>query len=204
MPHMHLPIQSGSDTVLKRMARRCKTEEFSRIVEKARDSVPLFNITTDLIVGFPGETEEEWQQTMDYVDKTGFGHIHIFSYSRREGTKAAGLPGQIDKATRKERSRQMHQVAARLKKQELQKHVGNTYSVLWEQEINQQSGTWSGYTPQFHKIVSSDSEISATKITNVTVDRISADGLTLVNSNRRIEIYPSFSGKTLLGNATFD
>jgi len=194
MPHMHLPIQSGSDTVLKRMARRCKTEEFSRIVEKARDSVPLFNITTDLIVGFPGETEEEWQQTMDYVEKTGFGHIHIFNYSRREGTKAAGLPGQIDKATRKERSRQMHQVAALLRKQELQKHVGNTYSVLWEQEISQQSGTWSGYTPQYHKIVSSDSEIIAAKITHVTVDAISTDGLTLVNSNRRREVYQSFSG----------
>ena len=192
MPHMHLPIQSGSDTVLKRMARRCKTEEFSRIVEKARDSVPLFNITTDLIVGFPGETEEEWQQTMDYVERTGFGHIHIFSFSRREGTKAANFPGQIEKSIKKERSQQMHLLAAKLKTIELQKQVGNSYTVLWEQQTNQGSGLWTGYTPQYHKIVSDDSKIRDAKITEVTVDLVSADGLLLVNRARQREILQTF------------
>lgn len=62
--------------------------------------MPLFNITTDIIVGFPGESEQEWQQTLEYVERTGFGHMHIFSYSRREGTKAAEMPGQIDIATK--------------------------------------------------------------------------------------------------------
>jgi len=140
MPHMHLPLQSGSDSVLRRMARRCKTAEFTQIVAKARDAVPLFNITTDLIVGFPGETEAEWQQSMDYVESTGFGHMHIFSYSRREGTKAAGLLGQVDKAVKKERSRQMHELAARLKKDELEKHIGSNYSVLWEHQANREVG----------------------------------------------------------------
>jgi threonylcarbamoyladenosine tRNA methylthiotransferase MtaB len=193
MPHMHLPIQSGSDTVLKRMARRCKTEEFSRIVEKARDSVPLFNITTDLIVGFPGETEEEWQQTMDYVESTGFGHMHIFSFSRREGTKAASFPGQIEKSIKKERSQQMHLLAAKLKTIELQKQLGHTCSVLWEQQAGQGSGWWTGYTPQYHKIVSSDSSVSEAKITEVTVDQVSADGLRLVNTARQTEVLQTFS-----------
>ena len=192
MPHMHLPIQSGSDTVLRRMARRCKTEEFSRIVEKARDSIPLFNITTDVIVGFPGETEQEWHQTMDYIERTGFGHMHIFSYSKREGTKAASLPGQIEKSIKKERSQQMHLLAAKLKTRELRKQLGHSCPVLWEQQVGQGSGWWSGYTPQYHKIVSSDSSISEAKITEVTVDQVSADGLRLVNMVRQREAQQNF------------
>jgi threonylcarbamoyladenosine tRNA methylthiotransferase MtaB len=181
MPHIHLPIQSGSDSVLKRMVRRCKTAEFSQIVDKARGAVPLFNITTDLIVGFPGETENEWRQTMDYVESTGFGHMHIFSYSRREGTKAAKLPNQVDKKIRKERSLQMHELAARLKKIELEKHVGALRSVLWEQQVNRETNLWTGYTQHYHKIISSDASISDAKITDVSIDRVSQDGISLVN-----------------------
>lgn len=192
MPHMHLPIQSGSDAVLRRMARRCKTIEFSRIVEKARDAIPGFNITTDIIVGFPGESEQEWQQTLDYVERTGFGHMHIFSYSPRQGTKAAGLPGQIDKATKKARSRQMHELAARLKMKELQNHVGKTRAVLWEQQINSESGLWVGYTPQYHKIVSSDASLREATIAEVVCDQVSQDGLTLVNQARTRQVQASF------------
>jgi threonylcarbamoyladenosine tRNA methylthiotransferase MtaB len=195
MPHMHLPIQSGSDTVLRRMARRCKTAEFTHIVDKVRDAIPRFNITTDLIVGFPGESEGEWQQTMDYVERTGFGHMHIFSYSRREGTKAAGLPGQVEKAVKKERSRQMHELAKRLKKDELQKHIGARCSVLWEQQINQETALWAGYTPHYHKIVSNAAYISDAKITEVTIDQISQDGLRLVNNTQHAEVKQDFLRK---------
>jgi len=181
MPHMHLPIQSGSDSVLRRMARRCKTAEFSEIVDKARGAVPLFNITTDLIVGFPGESEAEWQQTMDYVEAIGFGHMHIFSYSRREGTKAARLPGQVDKKIRQDRSRQMHELAARLKMIELEKHVGTRCSVLWEQQVNRETNLWTGYTQHYHKIISNDARISDAKITDVSIDRVSQDGISLAN-----------------------
>ena len=192
MPHMHLPIQSGSDTVLRRMARRCKTAEFSKIVDKARNAIPLFNITTDLIVGFPGETEAEWQQTMDYVEATGFGHMHIFSYSRREGTKAADMPGQVEKAIRKERSRQMHALAARLKKTELEKHLDSHCSVLWEQQVSRETNLWTGYTPHYHRIVSSDAQISKAKITQVRADHLSQNGLGLVNRTEQKQILTSF------------
>jgi threonylcarbamoyladenosine tRNA methylthiotransferase MtaB len=188
MPHMHLPIQSGSDSVLRRMARRCKTDEFSQIVEKARDAVPLFNITTDIIVGFPGETEAEWRQTMDYVEQTGFGHMHIFSYSKREGTKAARLPDQVEKAIKKERSREMHELAARLKRKELEKHTGNRYAVLWEREINADRGLWTGYTPHYHKIVSSDNKINEAMISEVNVDNLSPDGIALVSNAMQVEV----------------
>jgi len=189
---MHLPIQSGSDSVLRRMARRCRTAEFSQIVDKARDAVPLFNITTDLIVGFPGETEREWRQSMDYVEATGFGHMHIFSYSRREGTRAARLPGQVEKKIRQERSRQMHELAARLKKIELEKHVGTRSSVLWEQQVNQESNLWTGYTAHYHKIVSNAGNISDAKITEVSVDRVSQDGINLVNRTGQMGILSRF------------
>ncbi|MCH8104449.1 MAG: tRNA (N(6)-L-threonylcarbamoyladenosine(37)-C(2))-methylthiotransferase MtaB [Proteobacteria bacterium] len=192
MPHIHLPIQSGCDSVLRRMARRCKTAEFSRVVEKARSEIPLFNITTDIIVGFPGETEQEWQQTLDYVERTGFGHMHIFTYSPREGTKAAGLPGQIDKSIKKNRSRQMHQLAAQLKAKELIKHLGKTYPVLWEQRPNRDAGLWTGYTPQYHKMVSDDAGIRAAEISDATVDQVSEDGLKLVNHSRQCELYTCF------------
>jgi threonylcarbamoyladenosine tRNA methylthiotransferase MtaB len=169
------------------MARRCKTSEFSRILEIAREASPLFNVTTDLIVGFPGETEDEWQQTMDYVGNTGFGHMHIFSFSPREGTAAARFPDQINKETKKERSRQMHELASRLKTTELEKNIGQTVPVLWEQKINAETGLWSGYTPQYHKVVSSDSCIQEASISDVTIDLVSADGLTLVSGSSPIQ-----------------
>ncbi len=91
MPHMHLPLQSGSDSVLKRMVRRCKTNDYKKLIQQARYKIPNFNITTDIIVGFPGETEEEWQESINFIEEIMFSHIHIFTYSKRDGTKAASL-----------------------------------------------------------------------------------------------------------------
>ena len=188
MPHMHLPIQSGCDAVLKRMARRCKTAEFMRLVERARNAIPNFNVTTDLITGFPGETEREWRQTMDFVAATGFGHIHIFPFSARAGTKAARLPDQVDMAIRKARSREMHALAAELKQLELAAHIGSSAEVLWEQQQNAVGGHWVGYTPHYHKIVSADPGIRASSISRVTVDGLSADGGMLVNYARQAHV----------------
>ena len=156
MPHMHLPLQSGADTVLRRMSRRCKTAEFEHIVEQARAADPLFNITTDIIVGFPGETDDEWRQTMAFVEKIGFGHIHIFSYSRREGTKAAGMTRQVNEEIKKLRNRELHGLAEQLKADAMRQHLGKTYEILWEggERKASESGGWTGYTPYYHKIKS--------------------------------------------------
>ena len=181
MPHMHLPIQSGSDTVLRRMARRCKTTEFARLVDKARTAIPRFNVTTDLIAGFHGETEQEWRQSMDFVAKTGFGHIHIFPFSARAGTRAARLPGQVDGATKKARSREMHALAAELKQREMLQHIGTRVEVLWEQRINSEAGQWIGYTPHYHKILSLNPDIRASSISEVAIDAVCEDGAALVN-----------------------
>ena len=188
LPHMHLPIQSGCDTVLRRMARRCKTAEFARLVEQARSAVPLFNVTTDLITGFPGETEDEWRQSMDFVASVGFGHMHIFPFSARAGTKAARLPDQLDGAIKKARSREMHALAAELKQRELARHIGSEVEVLWEQQINPDSSQWIGYTPHYHKIITSDSNIHASSITRVSVDALSADSTMLANHARQAQV----------------
>ncbi|MDX8126503.1 tRNA (N(6)-L-threonylcarbamoyladenosine(37)-C(2))-methylthiotransferase MtaB [Methylomonas sp. OY6] len=155
MPHLHLPLQSGSDSVLRRMARRCKTEEFGQIVKLARATIPHFNITTDIIVGFPGETELEWQESFDYIKSLGFGHIHIFSYSPREGTKAAGLPDQVGQNTKKLRSKQLHELADTMKHRFIAENLGEQANILWEgQKEAQKDGVVRhfGYTPNYLRV----------------------------------------------------
>jgi threonylcarbamoyladenosine tRNA methylthiotransferase MtaB len=155
MPHMHLPIQSGCDSVLRRMARRCKTEEFSSLIEAARKIVPEFNVTTDIIVGFPGETEEEWQDTKAFISQIDFGHMHIFSFSGREGTKAARLPNQIIGDVKKLRSKELHLIAADLKSQFFNKFIDQEVDVLWESDFDRLEGGqlrfW-GHTPNYIKV----------------------------------------------------
>jgi threonylcarbamoyladenosine tRNA methylthiotransferase MtaB len=183
MPHMHLPLQSGSDSVLRRMARRCKTREFARLVDTARNRVERFNVTTDLIVGFPGETEQEWRQTLEFVENVGFGHMHIFPFSPRAGTKAARLPDPVDGATRKARSAEMHALAAELKQRELRRHVGFGADVLWEQRLGE-DGPWLGYTPHYHKILCRDATIREAEISRVRIDALADDKAMLVSHPR--------------------
>ena len=155
MPHLHLPLQSGSDAVLRRMARRCKTEEFAAIVSFVRAQIPQFNITTDIIVGFPGETEQEWQDSFDFIKQTGFGHIHIFTYSSREGTKAATLPNQVDYEIKKQRSQQLHELANDMKIAFCQDNIGNEFPVLWEGYSEPLEGDKQrvfGYTPNYLRV----------------------------------------------------
>ena len=132
MPHLHLPLQSGNDAVLRRMARRCKTADFEILVSKARQYVPDMNITTDIIVGFPGETEQEWQSSMAFIERIGFSHIHIFPYSKRTGTKAATLPDQVDIAVKKRRTQELHQLAQAMRLDFMRRFNGATLPVLFE------------------------------------------------------------------------
>jgi threonylcarbamoyladenosine tRNA methylthiotransferase MtaB len=155
MPHLHLPLQSGSDSVLRRMARRCKTEEFKAIVEQLRAKIPHFNITTDIIVGFPGETEQEWQDSFNTIQAIGFGHIHIFTYSSREGTKAATLPNQISNEIKKQRSQQLHELAHSMKQQFCVTNLGNEFPVLWEgysEPLPDGKHRVFGYTPNYLRV----------------------------------------------------
>ncbi len=177
MPHLHLPLQSGSNAVLRRMARRCKTEEFAQIVHQARQQIKNFNITTDIIVGFPGETEQEWQESVDFIKSIGFGHIHIFTYSSREGTKAATLPNQVTNEIKKQRSKQLHELAELMKHQFVKQNIKQTFPVLWEgqkQRINETHQWVYGYTPNYLKVackISIDENIE-NKILNAVLDSV--------------------------------
>ena len=155
LPHLHLPLQSGSDRILRRMARRCKRADFIALVAKARAAIPDFNLSTDIIAGFPGETEADWQKTMDLVESIGFGHLHIFPYSPRSGTRAAGLPDQVDSAVKKQRVRKLHTLGQHMKRATLERYLGRRFEVLWESKQteapNGQTRRW-GYTPNFLRV----------------------------------------------------
>lgn len=163
MPHMHLPLQSGSDSVLKRMSRRCKTADFKHLIDYARNAITDFNVTTDIIVGFPGETDQDWQESLDFIKQAAFSHIHIFSYSEREGTKAASLPNQISNVVKKQRSVELHQVAADMKQAYLEKHLHREFPILWEgsTDINDKTGDkrYFGYTPNFVRVQTTISSV---------------------------------------------
>lgn len=185
MPHMHLPLQSGSDSVLRKMARRCKTDEFRQLVQQAKAAVSNINISTDIIVGFPGETEEDWQQTLAFIEEIGFNHIHIFTYSKREGTKAATLADQVDEKIKKARSKQLHLLAEQQKADAMKAVEGQICSVLWEEKQQgeaEKTAIYHGYTPNYLrvKITTSDSlnltnTLSDCKITGINGDFLTAE-----------------------------
>ena len=174
MPHIHLPLQSGCDSVLKRMGRRCKTKDFKSIVQKARDEISNFNITTDIIVGFPGETKDEWQESLKFINEVGFSHIHIFAYSKRQGTKASTLDNHIDNVTKKMRSKELHELTKLMRKKILNDEIGKEYFVLWESRDD--DSNWSGYTEHYLRVELKNSQenventISKIKVTSISTD----------------------------------
>ena len=154
MPHLHLPLQSGSDTVLKRMARRCKKKDFRLLLDNLRDNITGFKASTDVIVGFPGETDAEWQESREFIESCQFSHVHIFSYSPREVTHAAGLSEQVSSKVKKSRARELADIARAMKKNNMLSGIGQRHPVLLESEVTStENGTaYLGYTPNYMKI----------------------------------------------------
>lgn len=131
--HLHLPLQSGCDATLKRMLRRTSQVEYRQLVQAARDRIPGLSITTDMIVGFPGETGSEFDTSAAFVEEMAFSRLHIFRYSKRPGTAAARMKNQVDSASKKARSGRLHALAAMLSQQFAENFGGQTRTVLWEQ-----------------------------------------------------------------------
>ncbi len=147
-PHFHLSLQSGSDSVLKRMNRKYTTDEFYQDVCKIRKYFPDAGITTDIIVGFCGETDEEFAETCAFVQKVGFADIHVFPYSPREGTVSYNWK-DVDHATKSQRVETLTQIKLALKDAFANKFVGTTQSVLCERKRN---GLWEGYTKEYLRV----------------------------------------------------
>ncbi len=131
-PQFHISLQSGCDATLRRMNRRYTAEEYRRAVQSLREAFPGAAVTTDLMVGFPGETEEEFRQSMQFAKEIGFARMHVFPYSRRQGTRAADMPEQVPETVKKQRAAQMQQVAETLHQQFCRQYIGRTVSVLAE------------------------------------------------------------------------
>ena len=148
-PHFHLSMQSGCDTVLARMNRKYDSNRYYESVKFLYEVYDRPAITTDLIVGFPGETEEEFHQTLDFIQKCAFSAMHIFPYSKRPGTPAAKLPGQVLNAVKEERAHRAAQIARTMQDAYLDRWVGETVPVLFEEE---REGLWRGHTTRYCEV----------------------------------------------------
>ncbi len=142
MPHLHLPLQSGSASVLKRMARKTTPQQFRRLVQAARAVLPEIAITTDVIVGFPGETEDEFTETVDFVRQIAFAGGHVFTYSSRPGTAAARMSGQIPPQVRKQRNAQLREVFQGLAHAYRRQFLERRMIVLWETVSERNDWGW--------------------------------------------------------------
>jgi threonylcarbamoyladenosine tRNA methylthiotransferase MtaB len=140
MPHLHLPLQSGCESTLKRMARKTTPQSFRDLVSAARAVIPEVAITTDIIAGFPGETEDEFAESLDFVREMNFAGGHVFTYSPRPGTGAARMQGQVKPELRKKRNHILHDALEESAKSYRQKFLGQTLSVLWES--TSEMGEW--------------------------------------------------------------
>ncbi len=148
-PHFHLSLQSGCTETLKRMNRRYTAEEFEKCTELLRKNYPDCALTTDIIVGFPGETEEEFKQTYKFLSKIKFYQMHVFKYSPREGTKAAVMPNQISPEKKEERSRMLIELSHKNEAEYKQKFINKTVEVLFEQP---ERDYIIGHTPNYLKV----------------------------------------------------
>ena len=147
--YLHIPLQSGSDTVLERMRRRYTTAEYRQIVEDARRQIPGLAVTTDIIVGFPGETDAEFAETMQFVEEMGYSRLHVFRYSRRSGTPAARFPNQIPASIKEERSRALISLGQQLAASFHQGYVDKELTVLVEEV---RAGTAAGLTGNYMRV----------------------------------------------------
>ena len=180
-PHFHLSLQSGSDSVLKRMNRRYSCSEYYEKVRILRTSFSDVAITTDIITGFPGETEEEFAQTVDFVKKVDFYETHIFKYSKRQGTIAAGMAGQLTEAQKAERSEVLSEIAQECGKAFRERFIGRQIEVLLEeQKIIDGKKYMVGHTKEYvQAALETDEDLSNTIVTGTALCFLTRDILML-------------------------
>lgn len=150
--HFHLSLQSGSNTVLKRMNRKYTAEFYKERVDLIRKYMPNAGITTDIIVGFPGETDREFEETYKFVKDIGFSKIHVFKYSKRKGTPAHDFDNQVDSKLKSERSSRLISLGEELTEEFLKKYIGLKLDVLYEEEYNKGNNEYEGYTTNYIRV----------------------------------------------------
>lgn len=172
--HFHLSLQSGCTETLKRMNRRYTVEEFEEVTKRLRKAYENVILTTDIIVGFPGETEEEFEKTYNFLNKIKFYKMHVFKYSVRKGTKAAEMKNQISGEIKELRSKRLLELSDKNEKEFLNTYVGQNVNVLFEEKIN---GKYKGHTENYIMVNVESNEDLSNKIINVYTEGV--DGLEL-------------------------
>ncbi|MFS0689785.1 tRNA (N(6)-L-threonylcarbamoyladenosine(37)-C(2))-methylthiotransferase MtaB [Sporosarcina sp. 179-K 8C2 HS] len=172
--HLHIPIQSGSNTVLKRMRRKYTMEFFAERLDRLREALPHLAITSDVIVGFPGETEEEFMDTYNFVRDYRFSELHVFPYSKRTGTPAARMEDQIDEEVKNERVHRLIELNDQLAKQYAAEFEDEVLEVIPEEKYkhDSESGLYEGYTDNYLKVVFPAEESMVGKIVKVKITKV--------------------------------
>lgn len=173
--HLHLPLQSGDDSVLKAMNRHYTTDQYRELIDSIKKRVPNIAITTDVIVGFPGETEGMFKNTLAFIKTVDFAKIHVFPYSRRTGTPAAKFPEQMTETEKKRRAQILQQLADRQTKNYQQLFIGQNLDVLFES--SESEGTISGLTANYIRVYATGAQEYLGEIRNVRLERTCQDGL---------------------------
>ena len=174
VPHFHIPLQSGSDQILKKMRRRYKTDLYESRVELIRKLIPNASIGVDVIVGFPGETDEMFLETYNFIEKLDVTYLHVFSYSERENTKAIELNGVVPKKTRNKRSKLLRLLSASKKTSFYKNNIGNDYNVLFESE--NKNGLIEGYTENYIRVRKDWNKNLVGQIRKVRIEKVDSDG----------------------------
>ncbi len=152
-PHYHISLQSGCDKILKRMNRKYTSDDYRKVVDTLRANIPDVAITTDVMVGFPGETDEDFEETYKFVDEISFAHMHVFKYSPRKGTPAAGYSDQVPPEKKEERSNRLIELSKRKTEEFNGRFIGRTMKVLMEKETDNQEGMLEGLTPNYIRVL---------------------------------------------------
>ena len=178
VPHFHIPLQSGSDQILKKMRRRYKTDLYESRVELIRKLIPNASIGVDVIVGFPGETDEMFLETYNFIEKLDVTYLHVFSYSERENTKAIELNGVVPKKTRNKRSKLLRLLSASKKTSFYKNNIGNDYNVLFESE--NKNGLIEGYTENYIRVRKDWNKNLVGQIRKVRIEKVDSEGYAVV------------------------
>lgn len=188
VPHFHIPLQSGSDELLKKMKRRYLTKLYNDRVNKIREVMPDAAIGVDVIVGFPGETEELFMETYNFLNELPISYLHVFTYSERENTEAAGMDGAVPIPERKRRNKMLRILSEKKKMAFYQTQLGKTLPILWEHE--NKDGKMYGFTENYVRVQKDFDEASVNQIEFLNLEKILSDGTVSVQSS-----YESFLAK---------
>jgi len=177
VPHFHIPLQSGSNKILKLMRRRYQRELYVSRVEKIKSVMPHCCIGVDVIVGFPGETHQDFLETYQFLNELNISYLHVFTYSERENTQAANMEGTVSSKDRAERSKMLHILSDKKRRKFYEDHIGNDFTVLFENDI--ENGMMHGFTENYIRVAATYDPVLINELKKVRLTGINEKGIML-------------------------